>query len=140
MLILEKPISGFDHSHSKISNPAIICFLSIYTPGPGRAIRIIPCMPSSESASASNGLSRALSHLPLTCSPITFLRPPHHDDDTSLVLQYLLKGVDIFSMDPNPGVAVYGSSNRHEVDVLQQIGTYTAPGSFDLAVVNGVLG
>lgn len=55
-------------------------------------------------------------------------------------MQYLLKGVQITSMDPNPDVAVYGSSYKHAVDFLQNIGKYAAPETFDIAVVNGVIG
>lgn len=58
----------------------------------------------------------------------------------ALCVQYLLKGVDMVSVDPNPAVAIYGSSNSHLVDSLQNVGSHAQPDTFDMAIVNGVLG
>lgn len=55
-------------------------------------------------------------------------------------MQYLLEGVKMTTIDPNADVAVYGSTHQHFIDTLQNIGTYAKPGTYDLAIVNGVVG
>ena len=58
----------------------------------------------------------------------------------TLRYEYLLKGAQVTSIDPNRDLALWGSSHKHIVDVLQNIDQYYQPGSFDFAVVNGVVG
>lgn len=58
----------------------------------------------------------------------------------TLRYEYMLAGAQVTSIDPNRDLALWGFTHNHIVDVLQNIGKYYQPGSFEFAVVNGVVG
>ena len=49
-------------------------------------------------------------------------------------------GIQVTTIEPNPGTAVYGSSKQHIKAPIGALGEYVPAGTYDVIIINGVIG
>ena len=59
-----------------------------------------------------------------------------------VICRYLLadQNISMTSIEPDGAQAMYGSSHRHIVDTIQNVMRHVPQGSFDVAILNGIIG
>lgn len=49
-------------------------------------------------------------------------------------------GIEVTTLEPNPGTAVFGSSKHHLMAAIGALGQYVPPDNYDVIIINGVIG